>query len=429
MFKTIPYHKTGYFSKTALDYLSQSEDIRDFYDLFPTIDNFKKQIEHKSDFSVSKRKTLVKTLEGQYKDINTSSTTKENIQLLLDSNTFTITTGHQLNLFTGPLYFLYKIISTINLCETLQVKYPKQKFVPIYWMATEDHDFEEIQYFNFKHKKVKWHRESSGAVGRLSTKGLDAVFNEIKQVFGTSKNGQKLTKLFKESYLQHDNLTDATRFLTNELFADYGLVIIDADSKELKHEFAPFIEEELLKNTAYHQVSKTNKELSKHYKIQVNPREINLFYLTNNIRERIIFKDNKYLINNTNISFSWEDFLIEVSNHPERFSPNVILRPLYQEVVLPNLCYIGGGGELAYWLELKAYFEKVGVVFPILLLRNSALLLSDKQHRKLNKLVVSKEELFLKQTDLIHQKVKEVSNLNMDFSTMYKQKFHFFSYF
>jgi bacillithiol biosynthesis cysteine-adding enzyme BshC len=419
---TIPYNKTNYFSKTALDYLSQSEQIQDFYNLFPNLANFKKQIELKNDIpkqagvSTSGRKTLVSSLKKQYKNIATSNKTKSNIQLLLDKNTFTITTGHQLNLFTGPLYFLYKIISTINLCEELHLKYPNYNFVPIYWMATEDHDFEEIKYFNFKDKKVTWNRKSAGAVGRLSTNGLEQVFEEVKQLFGTSKNGQKLSQLFYDSYLKHNNLTDATRFLTNELFKDYGLVIIDADETELKRKFIPFIEDELINNTAFKQVSETNKIFGKDYKIQVNPREINLFYLTDELRERIIFKDGFYQVNNTDISFSWEEILIEVANHPERFSPNVIMRPLYQEVILPNLCYIGGGGELAYWLELKTYFKSIDVVFPILLLRNSALLMSKKQSKKLHKLHISKEELFLKQTDLIHKKIKEISNLNLDFS-------------
>ncbi len=414
----ITYRNTNYFTKTVIDYLNQDDKIKPFYGLFPSIENFKKQIELKSNsFDNSNRKVLVDVLKEQYKNINSSSKTTQNIDLLSEKNTFTITTGHQLNLFTGPLYFLYKIISTINLCKELKQTYPENNFVPIYWMATEDHDFEEIQYFNFKDKKVKWNKESSGAVGRLSTKGLD--IEEIKTLFGTSKNAEKLIQLFEDSYIKHNNLTDATRYLTNSLFADYGLVIIDADDVSLKKEFISFIEEELFKNTSFEEVLKTNKSFGKHYKIQVNPREINLFYLTDNLRERIIFEDNLFKINNTDISFTWEEMLIEVANHPERFSPNVLLRPLYQEIILPNLCYIGGGGELAYWLELKSYFEKVKVPFPILLLRNSALIMSDKQSRKLEKLNITNGELFLKQTDLVNSKIKEISNLDLDFS---KQK-------
>ena len=422
----ITYKNTNYFSKTVIDYLSEKESIKPFYNNFPELENFKKQINlkrnvisAKSEISKQSRKTLVKSLKKQYKNIEASDKTEANINSLLNEDTFTITTGHQLNLFTGPLYFLYKIISTINLSEELKTNYPNYNFVPIYWMATEDHDFKEIKYFNFKNKKISWEKVVSGAVGRLSTSGLNTVFSEITKLFGESQNATNLKGLFKKSYIEHDNLTDATRFLANQLFKEYGLVILDADDKDLKQEFAPFVKEELLHQTSFKEVTKTIKEFGKNYKVQVNPREINLFYLTDDLRERIIFEDNKYKINNTTITFSEEEILEELENNTERFSPNVIMRPLYQEVILPNLCYIGGGGELAYWFELKTYFDKVGVVFPILLLRNSALVVTEKLNKKLKKLNISNEDLFLKQHELINKKVKEISNLELDFS---KQK-------
>ncbi len=415
----IPYNQTNYFSKTVLDYLSQSEEITPFYNHFPTIEIFGKQLKSKSEFSQKKRKILVKVLQEQYKNCAVSEKTKANIELLLQSNTFTITTGHQLNLFTGPLYFLYKIISAINLAEDLKKEYPKYNFVPIYWMATEDHDFDEINFFNFKNKKIQWNCSSKGAVGELPTEGLEKVFLEFAKLLNLGKNANYIKKLFQKTYIQHTNLAETTRFLANELFKEYGLVILDANNSDLKREFSPYIKTELTKQVAYKEVGKTIKSLENNYKIQVNPREINLFYIQKNLRERIIYESDTYKILNTNIQFSELEILQELERFPERFSPNVIMRPLYQEVILPNLCYIGGGGELAYWLELKSYFQSVNVTFPILLLRNSALLISKKQNSKLQKLNISIADLFLNQTELIVKKIKEKSNLELDFS---KQK-------
>jgi bacillithiol biosynthesis cysteine-adding enzyme BshC len=283
-------------------------------------------------------------------------------------------------------------------------------------MATEDHDFEEINYFNFNGKKVVWNKESRGAVGRLNTEGFDQVFEAFSQQLNHSNNANYIKELFEKSYLEHANLTDATRYLVNELFGDLGLVIIDGDDKNLKKQCAPFVKDELLNNTSFKQVTATSEKLSEHYNIQVNPREINLFYLKDNLRERIILENNEFKINNTSISFSETAILHELSKHPERFSPNVIIRPLYQEIILPNLCYIGGGGELAYWFQLKDYFDIVNVPFPILLLRNSVLLASEKELIKLNKLNISLKEVFYKQEDLIQTKVKELSEINIDFS-------------
>lgn len=416
--KTIPFQETGYFIKIIRDYLDRKENLSEFYGNFPDIKGFEKQIKSKwESFSDDSRNVLVSSLDSQYQGLSISDKTKSNINLLKKNNTFTVTTGHQLNLFSGPLYFLYKIVSTINLAKQLNKEFSDCNFVPIYWMATEDHDFEEIQFFNFKNNKINWNRESQGAVGRLTNKGLDSVFNEFSELLGESKNATFLKDLFNDAYLQHNNLTDATRFLANQLFGAYGLVIVDGDDKELKKQFKPFVKEELLQNASFKEISKTIEKLERNYKIQVNPREINLFYLDDNLRERIVFEDEVYKVNNTNIIFTKEEILSELENFSEKFSPNVMLRPLYQEVILPNLCYIGGGGELAYWFELKKYFEAVKITFPILLLRNSVLLITEKQIKKMKKINISIKEMFMKQDELIGNKVRSISEISIDFSS------------
>jgi len=424
----INFQNSGYFSPLMNDYLNQKPLLLSLYNRFPNLENFEAQIqEKKENFNDngnfngnSKRELLVSVLQKQYSKISASGLTQQNIEALASSDTFTITTGHQLNLFSGPLYFLYKIISTINLTKELKAKYPSQNFVPIYWMATEDHDFEEINYFNFKGRKFRWNAASSGPVGRLSTEGLSDFFEIYAPELGSGKNAEALKKLFQESYLNHSNLADATRFLANELFGEYGLVILDADDQDLKRAFIPYIKEELVQQTSHKRVLETAEKL-KNYTIQVNPREINLFYLEDNLRERIIFdpdsnREEKYKVNNTKTSFSETEILELVEQNPEKFSPNVIMRPLYQEVILPNLCYIGGGGEIAYWLELKSFFDAVKVTFPILLLRNSALLTTAKQAKKADKLGLSWSDLFRKQKDLVNTKTEQLSKFPIDFT-------------
>jgi len=416
----ISYQESGYFTSLINDYLNQKPDLQSLYHRFPSLENFKKQLVEKGENfngnDNSNRKTLVSVLEKQYANLNISDLTNVNIKSLSLPKTFTITTGHQLNLFTGPLYFLYKIVSTINLTKQLKAEYPEYNFVPIYWMATEDHDFEEINYFNLHGKKVRWNTKNGGPVGRLSTKGLDEVFEVFSLELGLGKNAEYLRKLFQKAYVDHSNLAESTRFLANEIFGKTGLVIIDADDSELKKEFMPHAKEELLKQTSHQKVLETSEKL-KDYNIQVNPREINLFYIEDNLRERIIFQDDFYYINNTKLKFSEAEIIELLQNNPEKFSPNVIMRPLYQEVILPNLCYIGGGGELAYWLELKSYFEASNVTFPILLLRNSVLLATEKQAKKADKLGLTWKDLFKKQNALMNEKVKNFSQFSIDFTS------------
>jgi len=412
----ITYQNSGYFSKLIVDYLDQKAELKSLYNRFPTLENFKLQMEEKNkNFPIGNREILVNALLNQYQKFEVSEATSTNIELLKDSKTFTITTGHQLNLYTGPLYFIYKIISVINLTKELKTAYPENNFVPVYWMATEDHDFDEINFFNLKGKKIQWKRESKGPVGRLNTSGLEEVFEQFSSELGLGNNANYLRELFKNSYLEHENLADATRYLANELFKNEGLVIIDGDDLELKKLFIPYAKEELLEQTSFKKVNET-LPLLKEYNVQVNPREINLFYIQDNLRERIVFENGNYKINNTQLSFSESEILTELQNNPKNFSPNVILRPLYQEVILPNLCYIGGGGELAYWLELKSNFEAKNITFPILLLRNSVLVATKKQVEKMEKLGLNWSDIFQNQQTLVNEKTKEFSDLTIDFS-------------
>lgn len=417
-YKSISFKSTGYFSSIINDYLVQDEILKPFYSEYPTIENFKKIIEEKQQQSID-RLVLVDDLKVQYAEasINKAPKVFHNIELLADRNTFTITTGHQLCLNTGPLYFIYKIVSVINLCKQLKAAYPKYNFVPIYWMATEDHDFAEVNHFNFKGKKIQWNTEQTGAVGRFNLSGLEGVFDEFSDLLGDyNENTTFLRQLFQKSYLQQDTLTNATRVLVHELFQSEGLVIVDGDRRALKKSMIPAFKEELTDTISSTLIEKTNAALGKHYKIQVNPREINLFYLDADLRARIISNENGFVVNETDLHFSKDEMLQLLESEPEKFSPNVVLRPLYQETILPNLAYIGGGGELAYWFQLKSVFEHFNVPFPGLLLRNSAAVLDNHQTKLFQQLEIDLEQLFMPEVDLIKILVKEGSSIDFELS-------------
>lgn len=415
----VPYSKTGFFSKTVCDYLAQAESIRPFYNRFPSLDSLGEQIAEKKQSQACSpewRKKLAANLLAAYGTVAISEATQNNIELLTASNSFTITTGHQLNLFTGPLYFLYKIVSVINFCKQAKDTYPKHEFIPVYWMATEDHDFDEINYFNFKGSKIAWNRKDGGAVGELTTEGLEEVAEVIRAATGKSTQAAYLQELFENAYLKHTDLAAATRYLANALFAEQGLVIVDGNNSELKKAFAPYAKRELLSQTGHEVITaSTEKLVLSGYKQQVHPREINLFYLDKGVRERIVAQDGKFYINDTDLVFSEEEILKLLDSNPEKFSPNALLRPLFQEAILPNLCYIGGGGELAYWFQLKAYFETVGVVFPMLMLRNSALLITEKQIGKWERLDLDIEDLFKPADNLAARLVEIHSSLPVNF--------------
>lgn len=421
----IPFRETGYFSPLITDYLAQDPGLEPFYHRFPEIHAFGAQIREKqASYPAENRPVLCRVLEEQYAGFDLSEATRRNLDTLRQPNTFTVVTGHQLNLFTGPLYFHYKIFSTIRLCRQLQDAYPGYHFVPVYWMATEDHDFEEINHFNFQGKEIRWNRPSAGAVGRLDNTGLASLYETIAKDLGPGATADRLRELFRKAYLEQPTLAAATRYLANGLFGAEGLVILDGDDARLKTLFLPQMKQDAFENTAFKAVSETAAKLQNAgdgYGVQVTPREINLFYLQEGLRSRLVYEADVFRVLDTDLRFTRGELEAEMDRHPERFSPNVITRPLYQEVLLPNLCYIGGGGELAYWLELRAYFDAVGTPFPVLLLRNSALLISEKQRLKAARLGLGMPELFLPQNQLVDKKVRELSKIAIDFSPQREQ--------
>jgi bacillithiol biosynthesis cysteine-adding enzyme BshC len=394
----IDYKETGYFSQTVVDYLEDKTELRPFYSHRPDWDGFKVLLQNKK--VVGDRQLLSKVLTEQYQAISKLAAqdlkrVQNNIDLLKSPNTYTITTGHQLNIFAGPLYFIYKIVTAIKLASQLKERFPDKDFVPVYWMASEDHDFAEINYTDIGGKKVHWWYEASGATGRINPVTMRQALNQYKGVLGLDHHASELAEIVETAYTKFDRLADATRYLVNALFGQYGLAIIDADDHGLKKQFAHIIEEDIIEQHSSKNIETTNERLKKlHVHIQVNPREINFFYLSDGLRERIIFEDGVYKVLNTEISFTKEELQKEINNKPEHFSPNVVMRPLYQEYILPNIAYVGGGAEVVYWLELKSNFEQYKVDFPILILRNSGLVIPKQSASKIARMELSPCEMF-----------------------------------
>ncbi len=381
----LDFSDTGNFSNIFLDYLADKPDLKPYYHRPPTLESFREQLKEKQ-LDPQTRNLLADTLLQQYQSLKPSQAVLDHIESLREANTYTVTTGHQLNIFTGPLYFIYKIVTVINLCRKLKETYPDYQFVPVYWMASEDHDFEEINHFNLFGKTYEWQTEQRGAVGRFHPNGIKDILKELPEP----------VPVFEQAYSAYPTLADATRCYVNELFGKEGLVVLDADHASLKASFLEVIKDDLINHPAKKLVEDTSEKLEgMGYKTQVYPREINFFYLQDQMRERIIQEKDQYYVNDTELKFSREALLSEVEKHPENFSPNVILRPLYQERLLPNLAYVGGPSEIAYWLQLKSVFDHYQLPFPILMPRNFALIINKTSHKKLQKTPVSLQDLFL----------------------------------
>ncbi|MBS1620244.1 MAG: bacillithiol biosynthesis cysteine-adding enzyme BshC [Bacteroidetes bacterium] len=403
----IPYRQTGFFTRTALDYIDQADALKSFFVHPPSLQGIQKAIEARKRHKVD-RETLVRHLKSQYQSVSSAKAVHENIEALLSADTFTVTTAHQPNIFTGPLYFIYKILHAIRLSEHLKKLMPEYRFIPVYYMGSEDADLDELGHIHLDGQKIEWNTKQTGAVGRMKIdKEFIQIISRIVGCLSVLPFGEEILSLVKKAYRENVSVQDATFYFVNELFAEYGLIVLVADDASLKKPMTGVFEDDLMNQKPSRIVEGTAKELqAAGYKVQAHPREINLFYLKDNLRERIVEKNSQFAIHNSQLQFSKEQMLEELEKHPERFSPNVILRGLFQETILPNLVFIGGGGELAYWLQLKDLFQQYSVPFPVLLLRNSFLVVEKKWQDKIQKLGFTSEDIFSKEEELLNRLVK-----------------------
>ena len=402
----IDYTKTGFFSKTVADYISGDAGLKPFYQHPVSIDGVKAAIQQRKKINTD-RKLLVDVLTKQYSNIKLTPKQQLNIQQLSNTDSFTITTAHQPNIFTGPMYFIYKILHTIKLSETLQKQLPENKFVPIYYMGSEDADLDELGHIYIDGEKFEWKTDQTGAVGRMKVDtALIELIQRIEGQLLIYPFGKEIIDLMKSFYKEGITIEQATFKLVNELFADYGLIILLPDNADLKRSFIPVIEKELKTEFSHKAVSETAAAFPTEYKVQASGRELNMFYLKDDKRERIEMHNAQFSILNFHLRLSETEIIKELNEHPERFSPNVILRPVFQEFILPNIIFIGGGGEIAYWLELKKVFEAVNVPYPMLIVRNSFMVIGKEIKTLAEKLQFTPIDLFKKEMDLLNILVK-----------------------
>lgn len=422
-FAYLPYKNTGFFSALVKDYLDNTPEIQPFYGFAPTASGLNEAIAARQAYSVN-RTALVAALNKQYAHLTTTTQTADNIQALLSEDTYTICTAHQPNLMTGYLYFIYKILHAIKLAEELKALHPTKHFVPVYYMGSEDNDIEELGTFRFRGEKYVWDGDGqAGAVGRMNTAGLKPMVQRMFKLYGPpGKNCDDLQNMIEQAYLHHNTIGEATHYLVNELFGRYGLIVVNPDEAILKQQYLHVMQDELLHQNAYPIINEQIEKLGERYKIQANPRPINLFYLNNQLRERIEQKADKWVVVNTGIEWNKAELLSELQEHPERFSPNVMLRGMYQETILPNVAFIGGGAEVAYWLQLKTLFAHYGVFYPSIHLRQSVLWAGAAEAALREKLDLTIADIFTPQLQLEREYVTNHSGndwqINAELATL-----------
>lgn len=358
--------------------------------------------------SFTHREVLSRALLAQYAGLPEAEASRANIEALANPGTFTVTAGHQLNLMSGPLYLPYKILTAVRLAEHLKTQFPDKDFVPVYWMATEDHDAEEINhYFGDYGEKRSYQGTFTGAVGRHIIE--KSLVDLIPEAFRDS---------WASFFAPGKSYAQGFREFIHHLFGRYGLVIVDGDDPALKGLFRDDVLWELEEQGASTAIKNTSAALeAAGYPAQVFVRDINLFMLGEQ-RNRIISSEKGFKVGLAN--FSSEAIQARLQEHPEDFSPNVVMRPLYQERILPNLAYIGGWGELSYWMQLKGMFDTRSLPFPVLFPRMTATLITAEQAASWQELGLENKDLLLPSNEINDKKVAELWDDSSFFDSLSK---------
>ena len=409
------YRRFKAFSPTLISYAENDPQLIGFSHGKPDLTSFTDALKRKSEhYSDTVRQTLTSQLERQHGGFPLHVSQIQNLKLLKQANTFSVSCGHQLVLGGGPMYMAFKILSVVKLTEQLKAEFPEHHFVPVFWMASEDHDVEEIRSFSFFAQPYSIDVNGEGPVGRITTDGIEGQLSAIKD----------FPEWMSSAFGQFKTMTEATRAWLQSAFGDKGLLILDADSAELKKELLPVLLMELQSDDSERKVLAASAKLeAMGFKSQIHPRNVNLFYIKDHQRIRLERTESGIRTLDGLLSWTMEEAISHFTAHPEELSPNVCLRPLYSQILLPDVAFIGGPAEIAYWLQLKEVFDGFDLPFPLLVPRFSALYLPVSQNKKMAKLGLQTEDLTLDELAIRKKLVKpeteiELPDLEKEYSAL-----------
>lgn len=361
------------------------------------------------------RSLLQEVLRDQYKINAPSSIPTQLIDRLGAENVFTICTAHQPCLFTGPAFVISKAISTIKLARQINQQYPQFQIIPFFVIGSEDHDLDELNHCYVNGKRLTWDTEQQGPVGRYHLDNISMVIAELKGLIEFHAFGPELIRMMEQAYQPGHTMSEAFMQILHQLLGSYGLLVLNMDDARLKKRFLPYIKTEIFSSASKPKVIETQGLLaSKGFEPATYARDINFFYFDTGYRARIERENGSFNIVGQSLEFDDKTMLAEIENRPEKFSPNVIMRPIYQETILPNLAYIGGGGELAYWMERKSQFEAMEVPYPMLVRRDSFAIVEDSQMDVMKNYGVSMADLSMRTDLLINQLTESLSANPLD---------------
>ena len=422
-FKEIPGN-----TKLFLDYLYDFEKLKGFYkynfrDKEQFIAKFKQLSESPKEF----RNELSTIINNQYKSFDPSSKTLKNISLLKNKETVAVVTGQQLGILGGPLYTFYKIITAIKLCSHLSERYDNYHFVPVFWLEGDDHDFEEVRSINVLNDnneliKISYNDEATeeeqnrGSIGHLKLKeSIGQFLKDYENQLRNTEFKNPIMENLKSFYTEEKTFKEPFKELLFWLFDQYGLVIFDPQDVKVKELLKPVFKKEIndFRNHTEKLVN-ISASLEELYHAQVKIRPINLFYNYDEGRYVIEPIENEFRLKGKRKKFNLEELINLIEAEPEKFSPNVLLRPICQDFLFPTGFYISGPSEVAYFAQILPLYEFYDIDPAIIYPRSSVTILEKTLKSVLEKYGLSVKDIFTDPNKLKNQIINNVSDKNLE---------------
>jgi bacillithiol biosynthesis cysteine-adding enzyme BshC len=383
-----------------------SKLIRDFVQDFPRLQNFyQHQPELKNaeayarqlQFPAERRAQVAAILREQNAAFGGGAETEKNLQRL-ESGAFAVVSGQQVGLFGGPAYSFYKALTAIESARELSLS--GIDAVPIFWMATEDHDVDEVRHatwFNdgkLQNLILPAPKEEGRPVGQVKLgPEVESLLREIEGSFAVP-GGEELLDLLRSCYGREETYGSAFGKLFAKLFSPHGLILLDPLHRKLHSLAAPILQEALEKRDELNEaLLERGRELEKAGyapQVKLTSKSTLLFALRDGKREVITAGNGKFSFGDKSVSR--EELVQAVATQSEMFSPNALLRPVMQDFLLPTVAFYGGPAEIAYFAQSEVLYRKLLGHMPVLLPRADYTLVDPKATRILGKYKLKVED-------------------------------------
>jgi bacillithiol biosynthesis cysteine-adding enzyme BshC len=407
------------------DYITDFQKVEQFYENdYRSLQHLGRQLDRiKARFKY--RRDIVEILKDQNQKINNSEAAFANIERLSNDNCAAVVTGQQVGIFGGPLYTIYKAYTAIALAGRLRTLFPDYQFVPIFWLEGDDHDFAEVNNIGLLGQDNSFNRieyaeqlkeKNLGAVGEVVfNEQIDLFYEQVSRILPHSEFKTSVIDFMKIYYTHGRSFSDAFASFLSYLFREDGLLFLSASDPRAKKLLSPIFITEL---TDYPKVSQLiierSAELENKYHAQIKTKALNLFYFHKGGRYFLEPRENDFNLKGTRHFVQKEEMFKIAHEQPELLSPNVALRPICQDTLLPTIAYVAGPSEIAYFAQLKKVYQYFGLTMPVIYPRASVTLVEEKVDRLLEKYQLELQEFF-GGVEKVHAKViDQVSEVNID---------------